>query len=378
MITIITGLPGSGKTAMAVGMVREWAAEGRPVFASGVSGLRLDHTDPGEPSSWVSSSSAGAQYVLPARAVLLVDEAQRVFRPRASTSAVPPWVSALETHRHTGIDVVLVTQAPELIDTHVRRLCGRHIHLEHRWAGRRRYEWSRVADVTSRADREQAACSAVTLDRSVFSLYSSAEVHTVTRRRAPRAVWVLGVSVVLVAGGGAWLYSSLSSRFWPSHSGSAPSSPAAPVASGVVGGPRGERPRLSWAASQVPEASGLAFTAPRYAEVTAPVRAPVPAACVSSGARCECWSQDATRLDVPVGVCREIVAGGFFQDFGVGASSGPGSAEGARSGPAVTVAPAVAAQGGVIEGRGLVVPGGAPGARTAPQVGPTGRLASGG
>jgi zona occludens toxin len=64
--------------------------------------------------------------------------------------------------------------------------------------------------------------------------------------------------------------------------------------------------------SHQPRVSGLEYTAPAYDDVTKPVRAPFPAACLANKSRCGCYSQQGTRLDVPDSICLQIVAGGFF------------------------------------------------------------------
>lgn len=61
-----------------------------------------------------------------------------------------------------------------------------------------------------------------------------------------------------------------------------------------------------------PRVPGLAYTSPVYDEVTKPVRAPYPAACVQGASRCQCYTQQGTKLEVPKDLCQGIVAGGFF------------------------------------------------------------------
>ena len=70
-----------------------------------------------------------------------------------------------------------------------------------------------------------------------------------------------------------------------------------------------------------PRIAGLDYTAPIYDSVTTPVRAPYPAACVESRERCQCYSQDGTRLTVGRTMCHSIVQNGFFVDFDAGKSS---------------------------------------------------------
>ena len=82
--------------------------------------------------------------------------------------------------------------------------------------------------------------------------------------------------------------------------------------------PTEARPALSaadYAASYQPRIEGLAYTAPRYDDATKPINVPYPAACISMGSRCECYTQQATKLPVPLALCSAIVKGGFFNDW---------------------------------------------------------------
>lgn len=49
-----------------------------------------------------------------------------------------------------------------------------------------------------------------------------------------------------------------------------------------------------------------------YDDVTKPVRAPYPAACLATKARCGCYSDQGMRLDMPEALCRQIVERGFY------------------------------------------------------------------
>ena len=121
MLYLRTGLPGTGKTLFALADVKEWAdKDKRPVYYSGIKDLKV----PG----WIELEDATKWPDLPANAIIIIDEAQRVFRPRHTSSAVPEHVAALETHRHKGVDLVLITQHPKLLDSNVRRLVGVHRH----------------------------------------------------------------------------------------------------------------------------------------------------------------------------------------------------------------------------------------------------------
>ena len=123
--------------------------------------------------------------------------------PATSGSKVPDYVAELETHRHRGLDFILITQHPRLIDINLRELIEHHTHLGKTNLGlRRKMEWTTggAKDPGSRANIKEALISVYRLDKSVYGLYKSAEVHTKIRtkkqtfnavpaRPMPRRLW---------------------------------------------------------------------------------------------------------------------------------------------------------------------------------------------
>lgn len=138
MITLITGLPGACKTLYTLNYVKAKAEkEGRPVYYNGIPELTLPWEMIDDPEKW---------YELPEGAIIVIDECQRVFRPRASSAAVPMHVEKFETHRHRGYDIFLITQHPMLLDGNVRRLSGQHFHCVRTFGMQRAtiHEWQQV------------------------------------------------------------------------------------------------------------------------------------------------------------------------------------------------------------------------------------------
>jgi len=221
MITIITGVPGMGKTALLVQMLlkNDKAANPRPVFVMGIPGLKIEHykappveewtekrPDPDDPSLMLD------YFTFPPNSYLILDEAQRVYRPRAAGTKVPPYVAALETHRHTGLDIILLTQKPNLVDVNVRHLCGRHIHIRDSILGRRLYEWPEYNDTDNKANLDAATKRAFKPPKESFEFYKSSEMHTKQPRRFHQ-VWVyLGLAVVFMSYMGYRAYTSISGR----------------------------------------------------------------------------------------------------------------------------------------------------------------------
>jgi len=307
MITLITGLPGNGKTLYALAWLREKAAkEGRQVYYNGIPDLRV----PG----WIELVEAEKWDQLPKGSILIIDEAQRIFRPRMHGKEVPAYVAALETHRHLGVDLVFITQHPMLIESNVRRLCGQHFHVIRKFGTHFAtiHEWGATKETCDK-NRDDSVRHEWKFPKEVFALYKSAEVHT-HKRRIPLKV-ILLLCMPLVLGALAWYAwyrldparakekADLQKLAAPAGGASAPG--------GTFGAP-GQLTVAQYLEMHQPRVAGLVHTAPVFDQVTMPTVAPFPAACVSMGARCDCYSQQATRLDVGRDLCLQIVERGYF------------------------------------------------------------------
>lgn len=179
MITVFTGAPGAGKTASLVQFLASLPGD-RLLFVDGLDGLTLPH-------QVVDANNWHAE--LPDGAILVIDEVQRIWRPRPAGSKVPQSVAELETHRHRGIDVFVTTQSPKLLDSNVRALVGRHVHIRDTGIlGRWWYEWPEISEQC--AWKTCVIKKRVKLDKKAFALYRSASIHTVPVRTIPPALYV--------------------------------------------------------------------------------------------------------------------------------------------------------------------------------------------
>ena len=332
MITLITGTPGSGKTAYAVSLLMEMAGS-RPIYADGVPELVIDHQPCPPVSEWTyeaddpaSATGKKISFTFPANSIVVIDECQRVFRPRSSGSKVPPEVAAFETHRHLGIDFILITQHPSLVDGNIRRLVGKHIHLRVTALGRYKYEWAEIGDPDSRASREISNMTRYKLPKQAFSKYKSAELHTKHKFRIPKAVYVVVIGVVALASMGYYLYKSVSRRVAPDSPGVARVTSQDPFeSSGQVRSGKIEYiSREEYLAIREPRIEGLPHTAPVYDEVTKPQQAPEPVGCmISERTGCQCFTQQGTKYPTTDAICRQIFEGGMFVDWRPAERSAP-------------------------------------------------------
>lgn len=363
MIHLITGLPGAGKTIYALQYVERLRAESenavpRQVYYHGIQNLTLDWTLIDNPENWAT---------LPVGSIVVLDECQTTFRPRAYGVNVPPHVSALEVHRHTGIDLVLITQHPMLLDTNARRLVGRHFHIVRAFGLHQAvvHEWGEAREHCDKS-RTGSIKHRFTYPKGLFSSYKSAEVHTHKSRLPARVYFLLAIPLLL--GGIAWLGFQMVSHgklnFLSGGSGGQSvggstkgvGSLLGTSAPGVMakGAPTsGERMR-QYIVDRTPVITDIPYSAPVYAAVTVPRVAPYPAACVASASRCFCYSQQGTRLaGISEVSCRDIVLHGFFVDWIDTDRKDVGSAGAA----------------GVQIGAGAAVPGGVSRADPVPYVG---------
>lgn len=351
MITLTTGTPGAGKTLSTLYYVEQQRQkEGREVFYSGIKDLRLPWIELEDPAKW---------FEVPSGAIVVIDECQRLFRPRSTGSQVPEYVSRLETHRHAGVDLYLITQHPMLVDTNVRRLVGCHRHVVRSWGMQRAtlHEWGSVK-VDCDRNRSDSVRHELSYPKEVFDWYQSAEVHTV-KRRIPARVWMLlCLPVLLVALG--WVLWQSMARYGDSDKEAGPSLAETVEAARVPGqsvaarpvsvAAPSHKPASQWFSERVPRVPELAYTAPVYDEITRPVQAPYPAACIASASRCVCYSQQATILpQVSDGTCRQIVARGMYLDWQPGA--------GVRAAPRDPVSVGPGAPAGPVSPAGVPSPG---------------------
>ena len=291
---MFTGVPGAGKTALLVDALIEHAKD-RPIYvantwdiapkSTGLKGLTLAHT--------VIDGDRWHELV-PDGAVFVCDEAQKVWRPRGPSQKPPPSVEALETHRHRGIDILITTQRPALLDANVRGLAGRHVHVRDTgWLGRWLYEWPECSD--SLAWKTCAVKRKVKLPKRVFEVYKSAEVHTekIKGFRPPALVAYCIFAAVVVLGALVWRsVGSKGSAVPVPAAASAPGSGGLMVrhGSGVAPGPI---TAASLRASFQPRLTNAPETAPAYDELRQVVRMRrVVGGFCRDGLGCRCFDQD--------------------------------------------------------------------------------------
>lgn len=241
MIILQTGVPGSGKTLSAVYLLmsdesythftdKDGVKKQRPLFVNGIPELKIEHNELTDEQI----KEQPLQDFLPYGSLVVIDEAQRLMGMRSPAKAVPPFIEALAMHRHHGLDILLITQHPSFLDSFVRRLVQRHMHISIKPVGRKLYEWNECQD---QPDSTVAVGKAVernfSLPKKAFEMYKSAEVHTKPKRRLPKSMIFLMVFLPLLVGFFFYAFNNISGRFQSpeevaaaAHSGQSANTPA--------------------------------------------------------------------------------------------------------------------------------------------------------
>lgn len=285
MLTLITGVPGHGKSLRAVWHIKRAVGEGRKVYAD-IDDLGIPGVEPA-PKDWRDT---------PEGSVVVYDEAQRVFGSsgRGGGRSEREDIQAFETHRHTGHDIYLITQHPNLVHAHVRRLVGRHEHLV-RIFGRNHahiYWRDRCWEVDKASERRTANAELWSFPKDLFGCYKSATIH-VSTARIPKVLKYGAVALAVLAGVAVYgffnsslLFGDRPSTLLPASTGASPGADGATHVVSTV--PSLPVPWIGqdWAASNTIAA---------------------PAGCIASDTRCRCYSGDGQPLQLTITECQRRI-----------------------------------------------------------------------
>lgn len=322
MLHLVTGANGACKTLNTLKWVMDRATkEGRPVCHNG----RFKVKAGGPLEAWKEIPFEKWQDE-PDGTIFLIDECHNDLPIRPSTAPTPDHIRMLAEHRARGFDFYLITQHPANIDTFVRRLIGPpgwHRHIKRPFSGNL-VSIAEYPAVELQCEKQGAGKKAdttmQTIPVEVFDWYESATLHTV-KRNIPKKVWVLlGCLLGFVLCIAVALY-IIKTKVMVNDDKDKPaaqsiSSPAA-ASAGTSSGNYSNGPMTvhEFVASHKPRLEGLPQTASRYDELTRPKVAPYPAICMSMGPRCECYTQQNTKLQTPQSMCEQIVQNGLFVDW---------------------------------------------------------------
>ena len=337
-IVLTTGTPGSGKTLRTLWDVEKLRKEsGREVYYHGIKDLllpwiKLDDDPKFDPDAKPPTFGLMCTewFKLPHGSIVVLDECQRIFRSRASGSQVPQHVSELETHRHKGFDLFLVTQHPAIIDLNVRRQVQTHRHLKRRFGTQMvsMFSWEGVKDNPDKSVNNSLTTT-FRYPKEVFSWYKSAEIHTV-KAKVPFKVWfILAAPLIIIALGffAANRLKGMSAtdiepteqdQFTPGINGATRAPPKEQQITALQKHAPDEM--AEYLASERPRFPELPYTAPKYDNITKPQIAPVYQGCViamqQGNKAAFCYLQGGIKRTVGLEFAENFInTGGVFIDF---------------------------------------------------------------
>jgi len=313
MITLLTGVPGTGKTAYAVKMLMDAKGiEDRPIYTN-ITDLKLPHFQ--IDAEWIRNWPRNA----PPGAFILFDECQDVFPPRHVSREAPDYVSELTKHRKDySVDFFLITQGSSLIDYSVKALVERHLHIRLDGLVPMIHEAREVVDFKEKAARETHPGSPYKPPKEAFDQYTSAQVHNKKpRRKMPPALYVFAFAGMLAVGLAWYVYQNRISPAFDQaknageveQGGGLPPPVHSPEFSTLPAVPK----RLVEALTPTDDHNPL--SAPLYAAVVPPVVAPEVQGCIASQTACKCYSQQQTPIWLPDEQCRQRAAGLYYDSY---------------------------------------------------------------
>ncbi len=298
MLTVITGLPGAGKTAMCVERflmplaAKGWEEEAitpdgekikvKRKLWTNISGLLLEHEliDADDLLKW-------HEWVKPGD-LIVFDEVQKPWPLTGANKEQAKCITELETHRHYGIDMILLTQHPMLINSAIVRLAGQHLHVRRLGASRFAtvYEWDGVSRTL--LYKNSFAKKPWRRGKEVEKTYRSSSLHTKQKRAVPTVLYVIIAALVLFPVGFWWNAKQFKARFFGGD-----------VASAVD---KADAGRLAAAGAVPAIAAASAPVAPSAA--LAEEKKPVFSGCVASAARCTCYDTAMHQVERDEAYCR--------------------------------------------------------------------------
>ena len=333
MITLITGVPGSGKTLSVVSdlakkVKKEWVD--RKIFTHGIPELTIP-TEKIPEGHTINDMNVWLQYPENNGSVVIIDEAQNILPPRYSGSKTPELVEWLHVHRHSGVDIMLITQMPGRIDKQVRDLVGAHYHIHKTPLGvRMRYFWD-YCENSPKSGMKNARPEVYKFDKKAFGLYKSAEIHTKVKTPKSRVLWVIPVALV-VFGFTAYMGYSLLSGLGSSEKADSENSSVSSVidvpsddlkkgvkdksvkAGNEIGGQIAPSQNKNLTEEMLkPKIDGLVESKPLYDNIRQVKQLEYPVACISGGASgCSCYSSQGTVIkEIDKKTCKDYAKNGL-------------------------------------------------------------------
>jgi zona occludens toxin len=321
---LITGQPGHGKSLYAISLGLAFVAEGREVYATGFKGLDYNSTGFKElPYDFTKFDSADRDdqnriltkwQQLPHGSVIMLDECYDYIPQRAAGKPVPPHVDSLARHRHTGHDIILVTQKHGQIDSFVQGLIGQHTHVRRKFGlnAAALRKWDRFS--ANVLGNDTTEIQRWVYPKKNYALYTSATQHSV-KRKLPWFVFALPIMICVVPLLGWYAWHGFSKQADVTHVTGALATGAGGASQSGDQSKRDDSLRASdyarWMTARVP---GQPWTAPAYDHLQ--TQSVPEIFCIAvEDMRCKCITEQGTTYALKLDLCRSVAKDGMYNPF---------------------------------------------------------------
>lgn len=265
--------------------------------------LNYHWTEFKNPKDWVE---------LPNQSVVVMDEIHHYW-PTRTRGDVPPELEAISTHRHTGKDLVFITQDFANVDIFIRRMMNYHTHYEFAGADRVAcFKRKKYIDISNPFDKKAADKSLPKRPVHLYGSYYSTERDTNNNNLSKGAKngLILGaVSIVafllVLFIGGPYLYSQFFGESEPTEAKVKAATTITDTTTQTTG------PKDFNAMAYQPSFDAMPWSAPLYNNALQPSSYP-DLMCFVVADNCQCVTQQSTVYVMEKSHCESIASNGLF------------------------------------------------------------------
>lgn len=276
MLILVTGVPGSGKSLYSVDLIEKYIEANQILIKDGhepreiysdIDGLTIEGVKQ-SPDDWRDA---------PDGSIVVYDECQQKFGPDGQGRSGRADIQEFETHRHRGFDIILITQHPKLLHAHIRRLVGKHYHVERMYGTQNAkiYQRDGQIDIDKQAQLSKLDNFVWSYPKKHFGKYKSATLHT-HKAHLPKFLKraIIGITIIGIL---IYFISPYAMKFFTS----------------------------SFAKVEETQTESSTKTVSNEIIIT-PAEETTPVACITMGDKCSCYNSYGYLLEIPYQYCKKF------------------------------------------------------------------------
>ena len=314
MIILRTGTPGSGKTLATVAEIVKFIEAGRTVYTN-INGLKIDGVEPLKDS--FKDYDVGS--------VVVIDECQQLPHFSRKFKGVHDDIEFLQTHRHEGLDIILVTQHPKFLNNDALVCVGEHYHLHRSMNAKMATVWLWryfVENPNSRSNKNEAETEFLfTFPKRLFKYYDSTKQDTHNKIRIPakllNAIWMLCLLLI----GTFYIFNKYDLFGTPAQAKTQVDNlekQSAPVLAQQTTKQTVQQNSAVPVQLPEPEPQVISYNPnkPFETQFAQGSTQPMLSGCIQLKNKCSCYTQQGSKLDVSIADCKKVINEGMpFNPF---------------------------------------------------------------